>query len=259
MGLPRTFNTLLFSTLISLTLLDPVTVWGSCPDLLTAHRVSSKVYNRIDQAIDHAAQLEARLNEAMAQTRDAKLGESLGELAIEVGELIDKLLDGGPRAIAVSKQLEELTARMDALEAQPMTIDEGEALVQEEGVAAQDEITLDKPLTVYDSHSRPYTVSFTSELIKDFSSRRVSPLVRSRLWHAIHNGLLADGQGRAGIKVMRTSEGIPFVEVKLLKGVAGSARMFGCIKGDQIIMHFIGYDMTSANDPQRVRLKRLCQ
>lgn len=123
-------------------------------------------------------------------------------------------------------------------------------------LAGFEEVRPNAPYLVPAGEGRSMEVVFTEGLLKDLLHRKVDSKTRETLLQAVKNGIVGLTQQR-GIKLMKTFDKTPFAEVKAVGGF--DFRIFGCVEGGRVILHFLGRDMTSGNDPQRQKIKALCR
>jgi hypothetical protein len=102
-----------------------------------------------------------------------------------------------------------------------------------------------------------WSISFSDTLIKEL--KKVDGVMKAAFLRAIQHGPASTNQGQNGIKILKTQDKVRFVEIKPV-GNAGGLRIFGCIEGANITLHFVGVHMDgSSSERQRENLRALCK
>jgi hypothetical protein len=125
-------------------------------------------------------------------------------------------------------------------------------------VAELGTVQANKPyiLTTVDS-THPWEITFSDPLLKEL--KRIDGAVKAAFLRAIQHGPSSASMGENGIKILKTQDKVRFVEIKPV-GSAGALRIYGCIEGAQIALHFVGEHMQGHHsEHQRNKIRTLCK
>jgi hypothetical protein len=215
----------------------------------------------IDELLQKLTDLDSRLSSILPRPDQASHVHSLRQKIDASFEKLSQLSESDTaEKEALTQEISHLKGEIHSLEIQPPPAHAAATseVVDLDQLSDMSQISAHGTYRIPNGHGKPAQVRFTEGVIKELNSKRVNERVRETLFQALLNGIVP-ASGLRGVKLMKTLEKIPFVEVKTIGGTAGNYRIYGCIDHGEILLHFLGEHMKSHNDPQRLRLKSLCK